>query len=146
MKILVFFFVLLVSVTAKAQRQTENIIIITTDGFRWQEVFKGMDSAIANNSKFNEGDSAYIFKEYWDDDVKERRKKLMPFLWSAVTGQGQLYGNRTEGCKVDNANPYWFSYPGYSEIFTGHADTNINSNSFPPNPHVTVLEFLNNQT
>jgi len=45
-------------------QQAENIIIITTDGFRWQEVFKGMDSAIANNSKFNQGDSSYIFEKY----------------------------------------------------------------------------------
>ena len=43
----------------------ENIIIITTDGLRWQEVFAGMDSAIANNKKFNQGDSAEIFKKYW---------------------------------------------------------------------------------
>ncbi len=28
---------------------------------------------------------------------------------------------------------------------TGYADTAINSNSYPPNPHVTVLEFLNKQ-
>lgn len=136
---------LLICCMACAQQSTQNIIVITTDGFRWQEVFKGMDSAIASNSKYNEGDSAYIFEKYWDEDVTNRRKKLMPFLWGMVAVKGQLFGNRTEGCKVDNANPYWFSYPGYSEIFTGFADTNINSNSYPPNPHVTVLEFLNNQ-
>lgn len=128
-----------------AQRQTENIIIITTDGFRWQEVFKGMDSAIANNSKYNQGDSEYIFKEYWSNNLNERRKKLMPFLWSTVVTKGQVFGNRELGSKVDNANPYWFSYPGYSEIFTGFADTNINSNGYEPNPHVTVLEFFNKQ-
>jgi Type I phosphodiesterase / nucleotide pyrophosphatase len=58
---------------------------------------------------------------------------------------GELFGNRTLGSKVDNANPYWFSYPGYNEIMTGYADTVINSNSYPANPHVTVLEFLNKQ-
>ena len=52
----------------------ENIIIITTDGFRWQELFKGMDSAIANNPKFNQGDSAYIFERYWSNDENERKK------------------------------------------------------------------------
>ena len=139
------FFILLSSVAAKAQRQTENIIIITTDGFRWQEVFKGMDSAIANNPKFNQGDSAYIFKTYWSDTENERRKKLLPFLWSTVVTKGQIFGNRNLGRGVDNANPYWFSYPGYNEIMTGFPDTAINSNSYPPNPHVTVLEFLNNQ-
>jgi hypothetical protein len=126
-------------------QQTENIIVITTDGFRWQEVFNGMDSALANNRNVNQGDSAYLYEKYWSPDATGRRKKLLPFLWSTVAAQGQLYGNRSLGNKVDNANPYWFSYPGYSEIMTGYADTAINSNSYPPNPHVTVLEFFNRQ-
>lgn len=130
---------------APAKDRVENLIIITTDGFRWQDLFKGMDSAIATNKKFNQGDSTYLFKKYWDPNEADRRKKLLPFLWSTVAAKGQLYGNRSYGNKVDNANPYWFSYPGYSEIMTGYADTAINSNDFPPNPHVTVLEFLNQQ-
>lgn len=145
MKTLFFALILVLGYTANAQRSTENIIIITTDGFRWQEVFKGMDSALANDSKFNQGDSEYIFKKYWAADEAERRKKLTPFLWSTIVSRGQLFGNRNLGSKVDNANRYWFSYPGYSEIFTGYADTNINKNSYPPNPHITVLEFLNKQ-
>lgn len=126
-------------------QKVDNIIVVTTDGFRWQEVFKGMDSAIANNKKFNQGDSVYLFKNYWSNDVNERRKKLLPFLWSTIANQGQIYGNRELGNKVDNANPYWFSYPGYNEIMTGYPDTAINSNSYPPNPHTNVLEFLNKQ-
>lgn len=126
-------------------QQAENIIIITTDGFRWQEVFRGMDSAIANNSKFNQGDSTYIFEKYWSNNENERRKKLMPFFWNTIANHGQLYGNRKYDNKVSNANPFWFSYPGYSEIMTGYADTTINSNDFPPNPNVTVLEYLNQQ-
>jgi hypothetical protein len=143
-KILILLFTL-VAITASSQNKTENIIIITTDGLRWQDVFKGMDSAIANNKKFNQGDSGYIFKEYWSNEENERRKKLMPFLWSTIEAKGQVYGNRTFDNRVDNANPYWFSYPGYNEIMTGYADTAINSNSYPPNPNMTVLEFLNKQ-
>jgi hypothetical protein len=143
-KIIVVFFILITGLV-KAQIKTRNIIIITTDGFRWQEVFKGMDSAIANNSKFNQGDSQYIFKEYWDNDLNERRKKLMPFLWNEINTKGQIYGNRIYDNKVDNANPYWFSYPGYNEIMTGYADTAVNSNNYPSNPNTNVLEFLNQQ-
>lgn len=134
-----------ISYLLQAQQQTQNIIIITTDGFRWQEVFKGMDSAIANNKKFNEGDSSYIYEKYWSDDEEQRRKKLLPFLWNTVKEKGQLSGNRELGNKVNNANPYWFSYPGYNEIMTGYADTAINSNGYPPNPNETVLEFFNKQ-
>jgi hypothetical protein len=67
----------------------------------------------------------------------------MPFFWGILSKQGQLFGNREFGNFVDNANPYWFSYPGYSEILTGHVDTLINSNEYPPNPHTNVLEYFN---
>lgn len=144
MKISFLLFVSCLSVCCKAQ-QAENLVIITTDGFRWQEVFRGMDTVIANNKTFNQGDSAYLFQKYGGPGEAERRKKLLPFLWSSVLAKGQLWGNRAFGNKVDNSNPYWFSYPGYSEIMTGFADTAINSNSYPPNPHTTLLEFFNRQ-
>lgn len=126
-------------------QKAENIIIITTDGFRWQEVFTGVDSAIANNKKFNQNDSEYIIKNYWSNDAGERRKKLLPFLWTTIESQGQLYGNRAFNNKVNVANRYWFSYPGYNEIFTGYPDTLVNSNGYKPNPNTTLLEFLNKQ-
>ncbi len=128
-----------------AQQKTENIIVITTDGFRWQEVFGGMDSSIANNHKFNQGDSTFIFKKYWAETPEERRKKLLPFVWSTIVSKGQIYGNRNLGSKVNVTNPYWFSYPGYSEIFCGHVDTAINSNDYKNNPNTTLLTFLNHQ-
>jgi hypothetical protein len=138
-------FLLLLSVRVCAQQKIENVLIVTTDGLRWQEVFKGMDSAIANNKKYNEGDSAVIYKHYWDSNESERRKKLFPFLWNEIGTKGELYGNRLYGNKVDNANPYWFSYPGYHEIMTGYVDTEVNSNGYGNNPHKTILEFLNEQ-
>jgi hypothetical protein len=123
----------------------ENIVIITTDGFRWQEFFTGMDSAIANDKRFNQDDSVNLFKKYWAANPDERRKKIFPFLWSTLEKNGQIYGNRNYNNKVDNANRYWFSYPGYNEIFTGYPDTAINSNAYPPNPNTNLLEFLNKQ-
>lgn len=144
----ILFFLLITGVIQNsiiAQNKIENLIIITTDGYRWQEVFKGMDTAIANNKKFNQRDSGYIFNKYWSDDVNQRREKLMPFLWTTIVPKGQLYGNRMYRNDVDNANPYWFSYPGYNEIFTGYPDTSINSNGYKANPNVTLLEFLNHQ-
>ena len=122
-----------------------NLIIITTDGFRWQEVFAGMDTSLANQPKFNQGDSAYLFKKYGANDIAERQKKLMPFFWNQVAKQGMLFGNRFKNNKVDVANPHWFSYPGYNEILTGYPDTAINSNEYMPNPHTNVFAFLNQQ-
>jgi len=128
-----------------AQQEIENIIVVTLDGFRWQEVFEGLDSAVANQKRFHGGDSAYLFQKYWSPDPKIRRGLLLPFIWSTLVTRGQLHGNRRLGSNVDMANPYWFSYPGYNELFTGYPDSAVNSNSFPNNPHVSVFEFLNRQ-
>lgn len=144
MKICLLLLLTVYNLTSFSQK-AENIIIITTDGLRWQEVFKGMDSTLADNRKFNQDDSLYLYKKYWDADVKNRRKKLMPFFWSTLESEGQLYGNRQYSNKVDNANPYWFSYPGYNELFTGFPDTLINSNGYPPNPNKNLLEYINQQ-
>lgn len=126
-------------------QQTENVIIITTDGLRWQELFKGMDPVLASDKRYNQDDSTLIYSTYWAEDLVERRTKLMPFFWKTIVRQGQIHGNRDLGSKVNVTNPYWFSYPGYNEIFSGYADDNINSNDYPPNPNTTVLEFLHQQ-
>ena len=123
-----------------------NLIVITTDGLRWQEVFNGMDFALANNKKFNHGDSAYIYQKYSAATATDRQAKLLPFITQTMGKTGLLFGNRLKENKVDVANPHWFSYPGYNEIFTGYPDTAINSNNYPPNPHENVLAFLNKQT
>lgn len=141
MPILIALLLVLTALVTKAQDRDQKIIIITTDGLRWQEVFNGMDSVIASDRKFNQGDSLGIFKKYWDRTEAARRQRLMPFFWGTLAKQGQLHGNRRFGNRVDNANPYWFSYPGYSEILTGHVDTLINTNDYPPNPHRNILDF-----
>lgn len=137
--------ILLLRFSGFAQNKIENIIVVTTDGLRWQEVFKGMDSTLANDPRFNQNQKDYIYASYWHANEGERRKKLLPFIWSGLAGYGQLYGNRAHNNFVNTANPYWFSYPGYNEMFTGFADTAINTNSYPDNPNLNVFEFLNNQ-
>lgn len=126
-------------------QQTENIILITTDGFRWQEVFGGMDKDIANNKQFFQGDSSGIYKKYWAEDAETRRKTLLPFFWNTIAKEGQIYGNRWIGNFVNVSNPYKFSYPGYSEILCGYVDTAVNSNEYKPNPNTNLLEFFHNQ-
>ena len=130
--------------TVAAQLKTENVVIVTLDGMRWQEVFGGVDETLMNDSVFNPNRKG-IREKFWAPTAEERRRKLFPFLWTSIAARGQLYGNRWQGNKLDNANPYWFSYPGYSEIFTGYADTAINSNDKIANPNENVLAFINKQ-
>lgn len=147
-KIITLLFIIPLCLSAQQKsNEIKNIIIITSDGLRWQEVFKGMDSAIAKDKRFKQGhrDSTQMFQQYWAEDATERRKKLMPFFWSTLAAKGQLYGNREKNNKVNVANPYWFSYPGYNEILTGYPDPAVNSNEYKANPNVTVLEYINQQ-
>jgi hypothetical protein len=124
--------------------KTENIILITLDGFRWQEVFKGADSSYMRQQQ-NLKDPE-VKSKYWREELLERRKALLPFFWNTIASQGQLYGNRDLGCKVDVTNDQLFSYPGYNEILTGKADNErVHSNDKFYNPNTTVLEFLNTQ-
>ncbi len=132
------------STIKRSSLHTENIVIVTLDGMRWQEVFYGADRALLQNKKFTR-DSSGTIDEFWNQDSALRREKLFPFLWSVVASQGQIYGNRVYGNKIDNANPYKFSYPGYNEIFTGYPDPAVNSNEKIINKNTNVLEFLNHQ-
>lgn len=132
--------VLLVQVTLLAQK-TENIVLVTLDGLRWQELFQGADSAILFNEKEYSKDKS-ARKDFWDPSPNSRRQKLMPFMWNTIGRQGQLYGNRMYNNQVNCANPHWFSYPGYSELLVGFVDRQIRSNDTTVNPNSTVLEFI----
>ncbi len=124
---------------------TENLFIVTLDGFRWQEVFGGADSALLFNREYIH-DSTYYVQKFWAGSPSSRRQTLLPFFWTTIARQGQIYGNRHLENKVNVSNGMWFSYPGYNEIFTGNPDDkNIYSNDKIPNPNTNVLEFLNRQ-
>jgi hypothetical protein len=127
-----------------APRRTENLVIVTMDGMRWQEIFGGIDSALLGNTAYTR-DRDGLKSRFWSDNARERRKKLFPFLWSTVEEKGQLYGDRNVGNYVNVANRYRFSYPGYNEIFSGYPDTAVNSNDKVLNKNTNVLEFINRQ-
>lgn len=128
----------------QAQRSPENIIIITTDGFRWQELFRGADPSICFNEKYVK-DTALLSSLYWAPSPQERRKKLMPFTWNFIASKGQIWGNRDLDNKVSVANPYRFSYAGYNELLTGYADPSIMTNKARKNVNKNLLGFLNQQ-
>jgi len=127
-----------------SQKSDEHrVIVIMTDGFRWQDMFGGMDSSLVKMKRFHRGDSAAIVAKYWSNDLKERREKLLPFFWKTIAQKGQIHGNRQLGNLANVSNPYWFSYPGYSELLTGQVDTAVNSNDYKPNPNTNFFEYLN---
>jgi hypothetical protein len=126
--------------------RTENVVLVTLDGMRWQEVFGGADTALFRQSKYYFTDRKTLQKDFAQGTPEQRRQTLMPFLWGTVAKQGQLYGNRPAGSLVNVTNTMRFSYPGYNEILTGAADdARIKSNDPLDNPNASVLEVLNQQ-
>lgn len=131
--------------SAAAQRRTENVVLIVTDGLRWQDLYRGPERRLMSRALGGVGDTTELIRDFWRDDPKERRARLFPFLWGEVAAKGALFGNQDVGSIARITNPYKFSYPGYSELFTGFSDPRINSNAYPANPNVTVFEWLARQ-
>ncbi|WP_100313525.1 phosphoglyceromutase [Thermoflavifilum aggregans] len=134
----------LVVYLANAQQPARNLVIVTFDGMRWQEIFSGVDSVLLHDAAYTR-DPDEMQRLYWDASPQVRREKLFPFIWGVIAHDGQLFGNRILGNDMNVANVYHFSYPGYNEIFTGYADFWVNSNNKIPNPNRNVLGFLNNK-
>lgn len=130
------------SAEADPPRVTRNVVLVTADGLRWQEVFRGAEESLINQEDGGVADTDAIRRQFWRETPEERREALMPFLWSTVVRRGQLYGNRDKGSPARVTNGRNFSYPGYNEILTGFPDPGIESNAKRPNPNVTVLEWL----
>ena len=124
--------------------KTRNVVLIVSDGFRWQEVFNGADETLLNEANGGIWDKeADLRREFWRADAGERRRALLPFLWNTVAVRGQIFGNQALGSIARVTNGLAFSYPGYNEMLTGHPDARIDSNEYGPNPNVSVLEWLN---
>ncbi len=122
---------------AEAPAPAENVLMVTTDGLRWQEVFNGAEEA-----RLDPKDEA-TKRAFWRDSIEARRAALMPFLWGEVAAKGQVWGNQARGSVAKVTNGLKFSYPGYQELLAGFPDPRIDSNDKKPNPNVTVLEWLN---
>lgn len=126
-----------------AAPRTRNVLLVTTDGLRWQEVFRGAEAALLNKPDGGVEDVEAIKSAFWRETPEERRAVLLPFIWGVIAKEGQLYGDLDAGSSVRVSNGLNFSYPGYNELLTGAPDARIDSNDKNPNPNVTVLEWLN---
>jgi len=118
-------------------RKSENVVLVTIDGLRWQEVFTGAEAALIGE-KDKDAQEEFLRKT-----PVERRRALMPFLWNVVASRGRLWGNRERRSSAQLTNGHKFSYPGYQELLAGYPDPRVDSNQKIPNPNVTVLEWLN---
>src|SRR5262249_60457459 len=108
---------------APSALKTRNVVLIVSDGLRWQEIFAGADPTLLNEANGGIWDKeADLRREFWRDDPVERRRALFPFLWNTVAVRGQIFGNQALASVARVTNGLAFSYPGYNEMLTGRPD------------------------
>jgi hypothetical protein len=137
--------ILLVCGAARAQGTgpARSVVLVTMDGLRWQEVFGGAQEKLIDDRAGGVRDVEGLRRRYLRETPEARREALLPFFWSVVGRQGQVFGDPSKNAAARLTNGLKFSYPGYSEMLCGFPDPRIDSNKKVPNPNVTVLEWLN---
>lgn len=128
-----------------APRRTRNVLVVTLDGLRWQELFGGFQAELNTKEEGGVRDPGALARRFDRPDAGARREALLPFFWGTVAREGQVLGDPSRGSRVRVTNGLWFSYPGYSEMLAGFADPRVDSNDKRENPNLTVLEWLARQ-
>ena len=99
------------------QQAPVQVVVVTLDGARFQEIFWGVDAAQARESGT-------------PTRVRENARELMPNLHRQMTEQGAALG-AGRGPHISASGPDFVSLPGYAEIFTGRRATGCLDNGCP---------------
>jgi len=100
---------------ASGAPQPVQVVIVTLDGTRFQEVFSGVDAELAREQRLPS--SSVVTAE-----------QLMPRLHGLMTS-GAALGAPGLGAGISASGPDFVSLPGYSEIFSGRRVTDCLNNS-----------------
>lgn len=81
-----FFLLFLVSVSSAVELKTDDVMRLTLDGVRIEEIVAGMDPAIATHSARQKyRDMELARGRFRPDTANGSRGLLMPFFWSRPT-------------------------------------------------------------
>jgi hypothetical protein len=107
-----------------------NVILVTIDGTRWQEIFGGVEAARARSAGLRDCDIVGA-------------EELLPNLRRWFVDGGVVVGGSPEAPMLASG-PSFVSLPGYQEIFTGRASS-CTSNLCPHMDDTTLLDELAQQ-
>jgi hypothetical protein len=128
-----------------AETRGHNVILITVDGLRNEELFGGIDErvlgSIENSGIEYESESARVRAAYGASSPERSRNALMPFFWTELVPNGVLLGNESIGGGVRVTNKELFSAPGYIEILTGEPHHDVVSNDVRRYPYPSFMEY-----
>ena len=112
------------AVAPKVRKSSEIVVVVTIDGVRWQDVFRGVDRSLGHN----------LGPEFATWQTAEA---LTPNLHRMAMAQGVLLGD--DAAPMVASSPSTVSLPGYSEIFSGRSPTCAN-NDCPATIEPTLLD------
>jgi len=128
-----------------AAARGHNVILVTVDGLRNEELFGGIDErvlgSVENSGIEYESESARVRAAYAGSNPDLSRSALMPFFWTELVPNGVLLGNESKGGGVRVTNKELFSAPGYIEILTGEPHDDVVSNDLIRYPYPSFMEY-----
>ena len=95
---------------AQSTAPAKNVVVITIDGLRWQEMFGGPSPEYFR--KDSKGQPTALERQYTEGSATDRRSRLLPFVWKTFLTKGQIFGDPSVGSRSHVTNGLWFSYPG----------------------------------
>ena len=141
----IFLVALLVGLPPLTSNAADNLVFVTWDGFRWQELFGGAEEALLSKDLGGVPDVPGTRATFWRDSPEARRESLLPFIWGKLAKDGQIFGDPARAAASRVTNGKNFSYPGYNEMFCGLADEAVKSNDKILNRNINVLEYVHRQ-
>ncbi len=109
---------------------TIPVVLVVLDGVRWQEVFGGVDPALAASHRAG--------------PVVDARS-LLPSLYAALDARGAAVGAPGYGV-ISASGPNFVSLPGYTEIFGGRAPATCQDNDCAGASGPTIVDALRDRS
>lgn len=106
-----------------------SVVLVAIDGVRWQDVFLGVDSDLA--------DRYHLAKNERVDAAH-----LVPNLYRLMTSEGAAIGAPGVGPALEASGPNFISLPGYMEMLTGRSDSGCVSNDCGQVPFSTIADDI----
>ena len=106
---------------------SRTAVLVVIDGVRWQEVFSGVDAALAATHGL--APSEFVDAAH-----------LVPNLHRMMTDDGAVVGAPSSPESIRASGPNFVSLPGYMEMLTGRTDTGCTSNGCGDVPFATIAD------
>jgi hypothetical protein len=100
---------------AQGSKVRRSVVLVAIDGVRWQDVFEGVDPALAE-------------KFHVPAEERVDAARLLPNLHRLMTTEGAAIGGPGADHPMEASGPNFVSLPGYTEMLTGRADTGCTDN------------------